>query len=60
MFKPQAIYYEKAIENYELGKNLLQKYDDVPKTADSRFNPLWLVGLAAVCFAGSLGIKKVK
>ena len=36
------------------------EYDDVPKTADSRFNPLWLVGLAAVCFAGSLGIKKVK
>lgn len=36
------------------------EYDDVPKTADSRFNPLWLVGLAAVCFAGSVGIKKVK
>lgn len=35
-------------------------YDDVPKTADARFNPLWLVGLAALCFAGSLGIKKTK
>lgn len=36
------------------------EYDDVPKTADSRFNPLWLVGLAAICFAGSIGLKKSK
>ena len=36
------------------------EYDDVPKTADARFNPLWLVGLAALCFAGSVGIKKIK
>ena len=36
------------------------EYDDVPKTADSRFTPRWLVGLAAVCFAGSAGIKKMK
>ncbi len=31
MFKPKAIYFEKEIENYELGKELLEKYKDVPK-----------------------------
>lgn len=31
MFKPSAIYFEKNIENYELGKMLLKKYKDVPK-----------------------------
>ena len=31
MFKPHEIYYEKAIEDYKLGKKLLQKYEDVPK-----------------------------
>lgn len=31
MFKPTAIYYEKNIENYTLGKELLEKYNDVPK-----------------------------
>ena len=31
MFKPQAIYYEKEIENYQLGKELLEKYKEVPK-----------------------------
>ena len=31
MFKPKAIYIEKDIENYELGKELLEKYKDVPK-----------------------------
>lgn len=31
MFKPKAIYYEKNIENYELGKELLEKYKEVPK-----------------------------
>ena len=31
MFKPKAIYYEKDIENYELGKQLLEKYKEVPK-----------------------------
>ena len=25
MFKPKAIYYEKEIENYELGKQLLER-----------------------------------
>ena len=31
MFNPKAIYYEKNIENYELGKELLKKYENVPK-----------------------------
>ena len=31
MFKPYEIYYEKAVEDYELGKELLEKYKDVPK-----------------------------
>lgn len=31
MFKPKAIYFEKDIENYELGRQLLEKYNDVPK-----------------------------
>ena len=30
MFKPQAIYFEKNIENYELGKQLMEKYKEVP------------------------------
>ena len=31
MFKPKAIYYEKEITNYELGKKLMERYSDVPK-----------------------------
>ena len=31
MFKPQAIYYEKDIENFTLGKELMEKYKDTPK-----------------------------
>ena len=31
MFTPHGIYYEKEIENYELGKELLGKYKDIPK-----------------------------
>ena len=31
MFKPDGIYYEKDIENYELGKMLMEKYDGIPK-----------------------------
>jgi len=34
------------------------EYDDVPKTADIRFNPLWLMALAAACFAGSYALRK--
>ena len=28
MFKPKAIYFENEIENYQLGKELLEKYKD--------------------------------
>lgn len=38
MFKPQGIYYEKAIENYKLGKHLLKKYEDLPKTVIDNHN----------------------
>ena len=31
MFKPKAIYFERDIEKYELGKQLLEKYKEVPK-----------------------------
>ena len=31
MFYPKIIYYEKGIENYELGRKLLDQYNDVPK-----------------------------
>ena len=31
MFKPKAIYFEKEIKNYELGKQLLEKYKGMPK-----------------------------
>lgn len=31
MFKPEEIYYEKAIKSYELGIQLLKKYENVPK-----------------------------
>ena len=31
LFKPQAIYCEKNIENYPLGKQLMEKYKEVPK-----------------------------
>ena len=31
MFKPKDIYYEKDIINYELGKELMKKYEEVPK-----------------------------
>lgn len=31
MFNPKCIYYEKEILNYPLGKELMDKYKDVPK-----------------------------
>lgn len=31
MFKPKAIFFENKIKNYELGKELLEKYKQVPK-----------------------------
>ncbi|MCI8700518.1 MAG: spore photoproduct lyase [Clostridia bacterium] len=38
MFKPKAIYYEKEIENYELGKDLLKKYRETPKVIIENHN----------------------
>ena len=38
MFKPKGIYYEKEIENYQLGRELLEKYKDVPKTIIENHN----------------------
>ena len=38
MFKPSTIYFEKAIENYDLGKELLEKYKDVPKVEIENHN----------------------
>lgn len=38
MFKPKGIYYEKEIENYELGKQLLEKYKEVPKVIIENHN----------------------
>ncbi len=38
MFTPHGIYYEKEIENYELGKVLLEKFKDVPKTIIDNHN----------------------
>ena len=38
MFIPKSIYYEKDIENYELGKVLLEKFKDVPKVIIENHN----------------------
>ena len=38
MFKPKVIFYEKNIENYELGKKLLEKYSDVEKVIIENHN----------------------
>ena len=38
MFIPDKIYCEDGIENYELGKELLEKYKDVPKTMIDNHN----------------------
>ena len=38
MFIPNCIYYEKNIENYELGKELLKKYSDIPKVIIDNHN----------------------
>ena len=36
MFYPKIIYYEKGIENYKLGKELLEKYKDVPQNRNTK------------------------
>lgn len=38
MFIPKEILYEENIKNYELGKELLEKYKDVPKTIIENHN----------------------
>ena len=38
IFKPQSIYFEKNISEYELGKELLKKYETVPKFEISNHN----------------------
>ena len=38
MFKPKKIYYEKKIEDYELGRELLKKYEDIPKVIIDNHN----------------------
>lgn len=38
MFKPQEILYEENIKNYELGRELLNKYIDVPKRVIENHN----------------------
>lgn len=37
-FCPKAIYYEKEIENYQLGKELLEKYQETPKVIIENHN----------------------
>lgn len=38
MFKPKALYCERNIENYVLGRELLEKYSDVPKVIIDNHN----------------------
>lgn len=38
MFIPKAIYYEKEIEEYTLGKELLKKYENIPKVIIENHN----------------------
>ena len=38
MFRPKAIYYEEEIKNYELGKELLKKYEEIPKVIIENHN----------------------
>lgn len=38
MFKPKAIYFEKEILNYSLGKQLMEQYEEVPKVEIQNHN----------------------
>jgi len=38
MFKPKAIYFEKEILNYQLGKELMEKYQEIPKIEINNHN----------------------
>lgn len=38
MFKPKAIYFEKEILEYPLGKELMKKFEDIPKVEIENHN----------------------
>ena len=38
MFKPVGIYYEEGIKNYELGRELLRKFNDIPQEVIENHN----------------------
>lgn len=38
MFKPKAIYYEKEILEYPLGKQLMKQYEEIPKVEIENHN----------------------
>ncbi len=38
MFKPKAIFFERDILNYDLGKELMEKYKDIPKVEIENHN----------------------
>ena len=38
MFRPKTIYFEKDILNYDLGKELMEKYKDIPKVEIENHN----------------------
>lgn len=40
MFKPKAIYYEEGIKDYVLGRELLEKYKDIPKVEIENHNSI--------------------
>ena len=38
MFKPKAIFFDRDILNYDLGKELMEKYKDIPKVEIENHN----------------------
>ena len=38
IFKPKAIFFERDILNYDLGKELMEKYKDIPKVEIENHN----------------------
>ena len=38
MFRPKTIFFEKDILNYDLGKELMEKYKDIPKVEIENHN----------------------
>ena len=38
MFRPKTIYFEKDILNYDLGKKLMEKYQNIPKVEIENHN----------------------